>query len=179
MATINLPKAPKTNEVTVGKSYFLKVAKLDDQNKVVWVKVGGQRNSGITKNSESIDASHKTSGGWKSTLPGMLSWGTERDGLMMLNDEGVAIVELAFNQNELVAVMFEYPDGTHEVGWAAVTEFSIDTPHDDVASLTGSLEGNGPLSERTTEEVDIYNIGKSVAAPAVAPLAAPKVATPK
>lgn len=163
MPVLNLPEAPKNNEVTVGKSYFLEVAKLDTESKVVWVRVGGQRNSGITKNSDDIDASHKTSGGWKATLPGLLSWNTELDGLMMLQDEGVAILEQAFGAGQLVAVRFVYPDGTHEVGWAAITEFSVDTPHDDVASLTGSLNGNGPLSARTSEEVDIYNIGGSSA----------------
>ena len=177
MAVFNLPEAPKDNEVTVGKDYFIDVAKLDEASKVVWVRVGGQRNSGISKKSDSIDGSHKTSGGWKTSLPGMRSWGTELDGLMMLEDEGVTILDQAFNAGQLVAVRFKYPDDSHEVGWAAITEFSTDTPHDDVATLKGSLEGNGPLSTRTTEEVDIFNIGKPVA-PVMAPVAG-KVTVPK
>ena len=36
------------------------------------------------------------------------------------------------------------------MGWASLTECSLSTPHDDVATLKGTLSGAGPLSDLKT-----------------------------
>ena len=145
---VTLPDNPSTSTASVGKDFLLYIntgtVAVPD-----WTLIGGQRNSSLNRSADSIDVSHKTSGGWKSTMAGLRSWGIDLDGLVLLQDEGLEALELAFNTSKNVHVKFEYPDGKFRTGWAAVTDFSLDTPHDGEASLKGTLEGNGPLSDLT------------------------------
>ena len=143
---INIPDNPSQSSATTGKDHLLYV-NTGTIGVPEWMLVGGQRNAALNEKADSIDASHKTSGGWKTTLPGLKSWGIEYSGLGMLGDIGVAALELAFRGSKQVNVKFEYPDGSYKTGWASVTSFSLDTPHDGVTTLKVSLEGVGPISE--------------------------------
>ena len=118
-----------------------------------WTVVGGQRNSKLTEKADSIDVSDKSTGGWSSKLAGLKSWSIDLSGLVMLNDEGVDVLEVAFRAGMTVDVKLQYPDKSYQRGWAAITEFSKDVPHDGAATLSGTLEGNGPISEVTKDSV--------------------------
>jgi predicted secreted protein len=59
-------------------------------------------------------------------------------------------LEDAFNAGHVVHVKFEYPDKKFRTGWAAITDFSLSTKYDDVATMKGTLSGNGALSDLTT-----------------------------
>ena len=96
---------------------------------------------------DSIDASHKGSGGWKSTIAGLKEWSIDLETLLMPNEESLTLLEKAFLDGEYVHLKFEYPDKSYMTGIASVTELSLNTPHDDVATYKGSLNGVGPLSE--------------------------------
>jgi TP901-1 family phage major tail protein len=111
------------------------------------VKVGGQRGGSLSRKADSIDASHKGSGGWKTTLPGLKEWSIELDTLVMVNDEAMQALDAAFLVDQPVHLKFEFPDKSYVTGWASITELSIDAPHDDVATYKGSVNGIGPLSE--------------------------------
>ena len=67
----------------------------------------------------------------------------------VINDAGVEALEVAFRAGKTVDVKLQYPDKSYQRGWAAVTEFSKDVPHDGAATLSGTLDGNGPISEVT------------------------------
>ena len=69
----------------------------------------------------------------------------------MLNDDGVDALNAAFDASKMVDVCLEYPDKTFQRGWAAITEFDLDNPHNGAATLTGKLEGNGPLGARAKD----------------------------
>lgn len=137
-----------TSLATVGKNYFIYVNVGTDEDKnAQWVKIGGQRGGSLSRKADTIDASHKDSGGWKTTLQGLKEWSIELDTLVMVNDEGLEVLNQAFLDSQLVHLKFEYPDKTYVTGWASITEMSIDAPHDDVATYKGTLSGVGPLSE--------------------------------
>lgn len=146
---VTLPVNPSTSSATVGKDYLLSI-NTGTAEVPVWTLVGGQRGSSLSRTADSIDVSHKTSGGWKSTLAGMRGWSIDLDGLVLLTDTGLEALELAFSTSKEVHVKFQYPDLKYRTGWASVTNLSIETPHDGEASLSGTLEGNGALSELTT-----------------------------
>ena len=148
----NLPKNPNISTATVGKDYLLMVNK-GTYAVPAWTVVGGQRNSKLTEKADSIDVSDKSSGGWSSKLAGLKSWSIDLSGLVMLNDEGVDVLEVAFRAGMTVDVKLQYPDKSYQRGWAAITEFSKDVPHDGAATLSGTLEGNGPISEVTKDSV--------------------------
>ena len=143
-----LPDNPSPSNATVGKDYLLSI-NTATAVKPVWTLIGGQRGSSLKRTADSIDVSHKTSGGWKSTKAGLRGWSVDLDGLVLLQDAGLEALETAFNEGKEVNVKFEYPDKKYRTGWAALTDLSIEAPHDGEASLSGTLEGNGPLSDLT------------------------------
>lgn len=142
-----LAPAKTTAQPTVGKNYFIYLNCGASEEAPEWVKVGGQRGGSLSRKADSIDASHKGSGGWKTTLPGLKEWSIELDTLVMVNDEAIQALDAAFLVDQPVHLKFEFPDKSYVTGWASITELSIDAPHDDVATYKGSVNGIGPLSE--------------------------------
>ncbi len=151
-AVIDLPDNPDaSNKATAGKDYKLSINTGTVQTPV-WTKVGGQRNSPLNQTADTIDVTHKESGGYKSTIAGLKGWDISLDGLAMLDDPGVDAIEYAYDKSKQVNIKFERPDGKYKTGWASVTEFSLDVSHDGEATISGSLEGVGPLSGWTIPE---------------------------
>ena len=133
---------------TVGKNYFIYVnTGTNETIGAEWLLVGGQRGGTLSRKADSIDASHKGSGGWKSTLQGLKEWSIDLDTLVMPNDEGLQVINQAFLDDQQINLKFEYPDKSYVTGWASITELSLEAPHDDVATYKGSLNGVGPLSD--------------------------------
>lgn len=155
-----LPDNPNISTATVGKDYLLYV-NTGAYDKPNWTRIGGQRNSQISQQADSIDVSDKASGGWSSTLAGMKSWSIDLSGLVMLNDDGVDALEVAFRAGKTVDVRLVYPDKSYQRGWAAITEFSKDVPHDGAATLSGKLAGNGELSPVTQDSATTPASGTS------------------
>lgn len=147
----NLPTQPDTSKATVGKDWLLDV-NTGTYEKPTWTLIGGQRNSKLSLKADSIDVSDKTTGGWGAKLTGIKSWTVDLSGLILLNDDGVDALETAFFADKTVDLRFRYKDKMYQRGWAAITEFDNDNAHDGAATLSGTLEGNGPLSERTAIE---------------------------
>lgn len=135
---------------TTGKDYLIYLNTGETEATPTWTLLGGQRSGDLTRKADSIDASNKTSGGWKSSLAGLREWSIDLESVVILNDAGSQFLEDAFNDGQLVHVKFEYPDKKFRTGWAAVTDFSLSTKYDDAATIKGTLSGNGPLSELTT-----------------------------
>jgi len=144
-----LPEMPDVSKATVGKDYLLSV-NTGTVEIPVWILVGGQRSSTLSRTASSISVESKTTGGWKATLPGLKGWGVDLDALALLNDPGLEVLEQAFDEGKPVHVQFQYPDLKYRTGWATLTDFSLDTPSDKEAALKGKLEGNGALSAMTT-----------------------------
>lgn len=138
----NLPKNPNTEVAMAGKSTLLYIESDTD-----WLLVGGQRNSPLEMTADALDGSHKTSGGWATQIPGMKSWNINYDGLMILSDEGLQILEYAFRNDEEVHVRVMYKNGWYREGWAFVTSFSDDNAHDGIHTISCTLTGNGEISE--------------------------------
>ncbi len=151
---VTLPENPSVSSATVGKDYLLSI-NTGTVETPVWTLIGGQRGSSLSRSADSIDTSHKTSGGWKSSKAGLRGWSIDLDGLVMINDDGVDALETAFSTGIEVHLKFEYPNKQYRSGWASITDLSIETPHDGEASLSGTLEGNGPLSDLTTPEPEV------------------------
>lgn len=143
-----LPTNPSVSSATVGKDYLLYV-NTGTVAVPVWTLVGGQRGASLARTADSIDISHKTSGGWKSMKAGLRGWSIDLDGLVLLQDAGLQALEAAFMDGLEVNIKLEYPDGTVQTGWGSLTDFSMETPHDGEASLKGTIEGNGAISART------------------------------
>lgn len=134
---------------TAGKDYLIYLNTGTTEAAPTWTLLGGQRSGDLNREADEIDASHKTSGGWKSTLPGLRSWSIDLETVYLAGDTGAKFLEAAFLAGKQVHVKFEYPDKSFVTGWGSITECSLSTPHDDVATLKGTISGDGPLSEQS------------------------------
>lgn len=144
----NFPtRAEGTSNATAGKDYLIYLNTGTSEAVPTWTLLGGQRSGDLSREADEIDASHKTSGGWKSTLPGLRSWSIDLESVYLKDDTGAKFLEKAFLVGKQVNVKFEYPDKSYVTGWGSVTECSLSTPHDDVATLSGTIKGDGALSE--------------------------------
>lgn len=135
-----------TSTATAGKDYLIYLNTGTTEAAPTWTLLGGQRSGDLNREADEIDASHKTSGGWKSTLPGLRSWSIDLENVYLAGDTGAKFLEAAFLAGKQVHVKFEYPDKSFVTGWGSITECSLSTPHDDVATLKGTISGDGPLS---------------------------------
>ena len=138
-----------TSTATAGKDYLIYLKTGTTEAAPTWSLLGGQRSGDLNREADEIDASHKTSGGWKSTLPGLRSWSIDLETVYLAGDTGAKFLEAAFLAGKQVHVKFEYPDKSFVTGWGSITECSLSTPHDDVATLKGTISGDGPLSEQS------------------------------
>ena len=138
-----------TSTATAGKDYLIYLNTGTTEAAPTWTLLGGQRSGDLNREADEIDASHKTSGGWKSTLPGLRSWSIDLETVYLAGDTGAKFLEAAFLAGKQVHVKFEYPDKSFVTGWGSITECSLSTPHDDVATLKGTISGDGPLSEQS------------------------------
>ena len=141
------PTLTSTSKATAGKEYLLYVNATGTQAEPVWTLVGGQRSGDLNRTADEIDASCKTDDGWKVTLAGLKSWNISLENLYLLDDDGAAFVEEAFNEGEKIMVKFEYADKSSMTGICTVTECTISTPHTDVATMNCTLSGVGGLTK--------------------------------
>lgn len=138
-----------TSTATAGKDYLIYLNTGTTEAAPTWTLLGGQRSGDLNREADEIDASHRTSDGWKSTLPGLRSWSIDLETVYLAGDTGAKFLEAAFLAGKQVHVKFEYPDKSFVTGWGSITECSLSTPHDDVATLKGTISGDGPLSEQS------------------------------
>ena len=133
---------------TAGKDYLLYLnVGTDETTGAKWLLLGGQRSGDLSRKSDSIDASNKSSGGWKSTIAGLKEWSFSLETLLLPQEDSLKLLEKAFLDGKNVHIKFERPDKSFYTGIASITELSMQTPHDGVATYKGSLNGVGPLSE--------------------------------
>ena len=153
MSTTTFPtRSDAVSTATAGKDYLIHVNKGASDLESDWLLVGGQRSGNLNRKADELDASHKTSGGWACHLPGLRNWSIDLESVVLLNDEGAHYLEAAFNAGHQVHLKFEYPDKSYYTGWGSITEFSLKTQHDDVATISGTISGDGPLSELQRDE---------------------------
>lgn len=148
MAMTTFPtRNAKSNTATAGKDYLIYLNTGATEENPTWTLLGGQRSGDLSRQADEIDASSKTTDGWKSTIPGLKNWSLDLESVYLAGDAGAKFLEAAFMACKQVHIKFEYPDKSYVTGWASITECSLSTPHDDVATISGTLSGDGPLSE--------------------------------
>lgn len=121
-----------------------------------WTVLGGQRGATFKMQADEIDASSKTSSGWKDTIPGLRSWGIEADALVLTDDAGSDSdeaydkLEDCFLNRTKVHVQYNKKNGTKWQGYCTITDLSEDAPHDDVVTYKLTLSGIGAPTKVTT-----------------------------
>ena len=84
------------SDAMAGKSVLLYMATDGTEENPTWTLIGGQRSDDLNQEADEIDASHKTSGGWKVTLQGLKSWSIDLESVYIMSDTGVSALQAAF-----------------------------------------------------------------------------------
>lgn len=110
--------------------------------------LGGQRNGTLNRSANSIDATSKdTEGNWTETIQGFKSWSVDCEGAVIESNTAYKMLEDKFLAGDLVGVIIDFPSGTTYKGMAAITDFPISLPYDDLVTYSISLQGNGQLQK--------------------------------
>lgn len=141
------PQRESSNPVTAGKDVLIYLATGGTEEAPEWTLLGGQRSADLTQSAEEIDASHKTSGGWGSHIQGLKTWSLDTEFVYMKSDPGMEALTQAFRDGAEVMIKIEYADKSYQTGWGYITDLSPSSPHDDVATVSCTISGNGEISE--------------------------------
>lgn len=146
----NLPVPTGTVEAQSGKDTLLYIEMPGStSNSPKWGLVGGQRDCTLDMSADSIDASHKTSGGWATKLQGLKSWSITYTGLLVMNDDAATAMEYAFMNDKEIHAKIVYPDKSYQEGWASISKFKKGLSYKDAATIDATLEGRGAISAVT------------------------------
>ena len=135
-----------TSRKIAGADVLLKVKKDD-----ALVIVAGQQGTTLNLSADTIDVTDKTSGGWKTSLPGLKEWSIDQDVFYTLGDESNKLLLDAFEAREPITVELmvgtaEEVGGTTFTGEAYITDFPFDFSLDNAASVSMSLAGASKLT---------------------------------
>ena len=97
MAMTTFPtRNAKSNTATAGKDYLIYLNTGATEENPTWTLLGGQRSGDLSRQADEIDASSKTTDGWKSTIPGLKNWSLDLESVYLAGDAGAKFLEAAF-----------------------------------------------------------------------------------
>jgi|GEM_PF-1769982 len=118
------------------------------------VVVGGQTDTTLNRERETIDTTDKTSGGWSSSIPGIASWSFDSGGFVVLGDpeESFDLMEDAFYEKKEVYVDIRVGEkssehGRNYKGSGYIVDFPLEFPKDDAVTFSISISGNSKLEK--------------------------------
>lgn len=129
-----------------GVDVLLKVRDDSGQLKVI----GGQTGATLNREAETIDTTDKTSEGFSSAMPGIISWSIDADGFVVLGDEGFDLIEDAFLGREALTADIrvgadDNANGRTYTGNVYIVDLPLEFAQDDAVTYSLTLEGVGEL----------------------------------
>lgn len=116
------------------------------------VAVAHATSHSLNVNADMIDATTKSSAGWKDILPGLRDWSIDCEGMVAYDAaEGFSEAFADINSRTQVVVKFstEETGDKRYTGNAYVSSLSASAPLEDVVTYSLSFTGDGALSEET------------------------------
>lgn len=112
--------------------------------------VGGQTNSTLNRSADTIDVTDKTSGGFKASMAGLLSWSVDCDGFVVLGDQAFSLLEQTFLDRKPIEVEIRLggdsdADGVTYTGSGYIVDLPLEMSQDDAVTYSFSVEGATPL----------------------------------
>lgn len=112
--------------------------------------IGGQQGASINMESETTETTTKDSGDWSEAEVTGLSWSVDLDGLVVIDDEGLAALKKAWRTKQTVDVKYGTPT-SYESGKAIISSYSQNSPAKEKTTYSVSLQGVGELTETKPE----------------------------
>ena len=129
--------------------------KLNGTNLLVYVNgvaVAHATSHTLNVNAEMIDATTKSSAGWKDVLPGLKDWSIDAEGIVAWDaTEGVsqAFADITGRTQVTVKFSMEVTGDKRYTGTAYVSTLSMSAPLEDVITYSLSFAGDGAITEET------------------------------
>ena len=115
--------------------------------------VGALRNTELTIDGETIDASHRDNYGWRTKLHGMNEWSASAGAVILMDDvtpfgfdPAVEALRAAQESRTPIGIEILYPEGSVHAGSAIVTQWQVSGQYDGMLEGSFSLEGAGQLT---------------------------------
>jgi len=126
--------------------------KVTDESGVKQI-VGGQTNCTLNREAETISVTDKTSGGFTSSIAGLISWSVDCDGFVVLGDTAFDLIESTFLARKSIEVEIRVganseAEGVTYTGSGFIVDLPLEFSMDDAVTYAISIEGGSPL-ERT------------------------------
>lgn len=106
--------------------------------------VAGQTNARLNRMMSAIEITNKITGDWKEYLAGLRGWRIYCDGLYVVNNEGLTLLENAFMNNEEIEIKLTLND-KHYFGQALITDYPLNSNYNAQFKYNLTLLGNGEL----------------------------------
>lgn len=110
-----------------------------------YTTLGGQRGATLNRTATTANANAKDTGAWDVHIATTRGWSVDCDALYLSDDAAYTALEDAWRNSTPVKVQIK--DGTKtQSGDAYITDFPLEAPHDDLATISITLQGSGPLT---------------------------------
>jgi TP901-1 family phage major tail protein len=108
--------------------------------------VGGQTNCTLNREAETISVTDKTSGGFTSSIAGLISWSVDCDGFVVLGDSAFDLIETAFMSRQSIDIEIRIgadseADGVTYTGTGYIVDLPLEFSQDDAVTYALSVEG--------------------------------------
>lgn len=153
-----------TVQALAGKDLILAIWDSTGENLLA---IKGQQGLTINRSADSIEITSKdTEDDWKSKIAGMKEWSIDTDGLYYVSDTSHTALSTAFENGEPVCVKVVNKKSKKGMfaGFAVITDYPLEAPHDDAVTFSITLEGQGKLVDLTANPLDTDTMPQGMAA---------------
>lgn len=112
-----------------------------------WTPVGGQKDAKLHEERDTIETTHKLTGGGKTYEYGEYGWTVDCGGLYCPSDAAFGLLRTAIRNKQTVLVRIKEEEAYVLEGKALVTSQDVDAPHGKEATFACKLLGTGVLTE--------------------------------
>ena len=111
-----------------------------------FIPVGGQRSATLSETAETIDATHKLSGGYKVALTSFSDWGIKCEGVYVTDD--AAYEKLITAKRAKTKVKLRWSENGTDIleGDAVITSRELEGSYDAEATYSMEFMGSGPIT---------------------------------
>lgn len=112
--------------------------------------VGGQTNCTLNREAETISTTDKTTGGFATSIAGLISWSVDCDGFVILGDNAFELIEDAFLGRKSIEVEIrvganDNANGITYSGEGYIVDLPLEFSMDDAVTYALSVEGASAL----------------------------------
>lgn len=131
-----------------GVDVLLKVKDDSGVNQIL----GGQTGSTLNRESATIDTTDKTSGGFTTSIAGLISWSVDCDGFVVLGDSAFELIEDAFMSRKEIDVEIRVganseAEGVTYSGSGYIVDLPLEFASDSAVTYALSISGASPLEK--------------------------------